>query len=58
MKLSPIITLEEMVNILRTELATKFNCEIVDIIITSYDTPHIIIDEYNMVDCEKFKHRA
>ena len=58
MKISPTISLQEFVNILRESLANKFNCQIENIYIESYNEIKISIDEYDMVECVDFKYRT
>lgn len=58
MKLSPTITLAEMVAILRVDLGERFGCEVMDITVESHGKPVLTIDAFDMVEGADFRHSA
>jgi hypothetical protein len=58
MKVSPTITLAEMVAILRADLSERFACEIENISVEAHGKVKIFIDDADMVGALEFRHTA
>lgn len=59
MKLDVTVDLSDMVHIMREALEKTYpEDEVGSITVASYGKQKIHIDEFNMVTCEEFRHRA
>jgi len=57
-KVSPTITLAEMVAILRADMSERFGCEVDTISIEPHGKVKIFIDDADMVVALEFRHTA